>query len=605
MSSFMSSSSSLSLASLRKHISRLNTSTKVAASLTFLIALGRLDSLIPADLRARSRFLFFLSSLSRISRHPFKLLATLLKSIVTYLETKTTLGGPLHALSTLLTDNRLESFLLAYIPTSHVGKRFHTGVYAVDMFVTSTLATLAVSSITMSLDASKHIIESLTSPFSTTDSVQIRIEHLRRGKWWSCINEHYEALAVDDNDEESNTNITDFHILPSNATTSLTFTHESHEFIVTFDFDDIDSEEKSKSDYNPREPAMIIQRKHGPTSTIWMKEWIARVTNEFVRFQKSNKVRGRYEYEVEEGTWGFVHQLNSSKGVEAVALDQRQEELLIKDLEAFMGDKDFYKRMGLPYRRGFLFSGPPGTGKTSLINAISAQYNRDISTLRTTKQLQNAFSRVPKNSLIVFEDVDAQSRCVWDRERRRAIEVTEFSLSVSADDDDNASESSSSTAIIPTAPPVLSYGGGPTPPPAKDKAPTLATLLNCLDGHSLNENIMIVMTSNHPEVLDPALIRPGRVDLHLRLAYITRYQINRMFANVCEDPTATVFYRDGEERDGRIAWDSVEDGVLAPCDVMRIMMLLRKERERIPEAIRERFEEVKMGRPGIASGGSA
>ena len=44
---------------------------------------------------------------------------------------------------------------------------------------------------------------------------------------------------------------------------------------------------------------------------------------------------------------------------------------------------------------------------------------------------------------------------------------------------------------------------------------SLSTLLNCLDGYAMHEGTIIIMTSNHPEVLDPALIRPGRIDTHL------------------------------------------------------------------------------------------
>ncbi|RKP05461.1 P-loop containing nucleoside triphosphate hydrolase protein, partial [Thamnocephalis sphaerospora] len=98
--------------------------------------------------------------------------------------------------------------------------------------------------------------------------------------------------------------------------------------------------------------------------------------------------------------------------LESVALIKEQEDELSHDLNTFLEDRDFYSRVGLPYRRGYLFYGKPGTGKTSLVNAISAQLNRDVyylnlRNIKSDSMLQSAFSRVPANQVIVFEDVDA------------------------------------------------------------------------------------------------------------------------------------------------------------------------------------------------------
>ncbi|KAI8621760.1 P-loop containing nucleoside triphosphate hydrolase protein, partial [Chytriomyces sp. MP71] len=199
--------------------------------------------------------------------------------------------------------------------------------------------------------------------------------------------------------------------------------------------------------------------------------------------------------------WSWVQNLRSVRGLSSVALDDTQETLLHRDLETFARDREFYKRMGLPYRRGYLFSGKPGTGKTSLINAISATYNRDLyyvnlQDIKSDNELQSAFASVPKNSIIVFEDIDSQTI--------GGIGGFDFG--------------------------DLKLGKGNL-----FSGFTLSMLLNCLDGHMLAPNVIIIMTTNHPEVLDPALIRPGRIDLHLSLGFCTHYQFNRMLQCVLDD----------------------------------------------------------------------
>jgi DNA replication protein DnaC len=85
---------------------------------------------------------------------------------------------------------------------------------------------------------------------------------------------------------------------------------------------------------------------------------------------KKKKSRSRYDYAVS-GKWVRVCSLYEVQGLDTVALCPTQESQVKNDLVAFRNNKGFYKRIGFPYRRGYLIYGPPGTGKTSLIFAIA------------------------------------------------------------------------------------------------------------------------------------------------------------------------------------------------------------------------------------------
>ncbi|KAI9230117.1 MAG: P-loop containing nucleoside triphosphate hydrolase protein, partial [Piptocephalis tieghemiana] len=232
-----------------------------------------------------------------------------------------------------------------------------------------------------------------------------------------------------------------------------------------------------------------------------------------------------------------------NQGLKSVALDQKQELELAQDIKSFINDQEFYASIGQPYRRGYLFHGRPGTGKTSLINAIAAELERDIYFLNLRQisndsQLQSIFSQVRRGQIIVMEDIDAMSKVL--------------------DDDD----------MEPLSPFMTGGGIG-----KRLSSFTLSTLLGCLDGHTMQPGNIVIMTTNHPEVLDPALIRPGRIDLSFELGCVTRYQVRRIYENIVlhkdNDPTS-------EAKPINEKWlATFPEGVVPPCEMMRIMLLHR------------------------------
>jgi replication-associated recombination protein RarA len=127
--------------------------------------------------------------------------------------------------------------------------------------------------------------------------------------------------------------------------------------------------------------------------------------------------------------------------------------MLDRDLNTFLKDHAFYSRVGLPYRHGYLFYGKPGTGKTSLINAISAQLNRDVyymnlRNITSDSMLQSAFSRVPPNQIIVFEDIDAMSRVCHRRDRNPLKALSSDSTKPEAGDAALSSEKTENPSSI-------------------------------------------------------------------------------------------------------------------------------------------------------------
>ena len=169
--------------------------------------------------------------------------------------------------------------------------------------------------------------------------------------------------------------------------------------------------------------------------------------------------------------------------LDSVVLEPGEKEHLMEDIAQFRKSKHRYQRLGIPYHRGYLFYGPPGTGKTSLVSALAAYFGLSIYTANLTeftdRSLMSAVNQVPASSVLLFEDID----CMKSSQARADSTGT-------ADTKQNATSQS---------------------------GVTLSGLLNVLDGFYAPTGVLFVMTTNHMEKLDQALLRPGRIDYRLYL----------------------------------------------------------------------------------------
>lgn len=218
--------------------------------------------------------------------------------------------------------------------------------------------------------------------------------------------------------------------------------------------------------------------------------------------------------------------------LESVILVEGQTDRVIADANHFFKSPDWYAKRGIPFRRGYLFSGPPGTGKTSLVLALATVMKRPVYTLNLGSlsdddALVSAFLGVPAGAILLIEDVDVAKAS----SKRRRKKQTSTRISGSS----------------------IANGDG-------DAGITLSGLLNCIDGAVAPDGRLLVMTTNYPDKLDDALTRPGRVDLHEEFKLLDEAGGRRMCARFKADAQQT------EQVIGSLKWPR------SPAEIQQTLM---------------------------------
>jgi AAA+ superfamily predicted ATPase len=220
---------------------------------------------------------------------------------------------------------------------------------------------------------------------------------------------------------------------------------------------------------------------------------------------------------------------------------------VLEKLEFFLQNKEWYYSKGIPYTIGFGLHGPPGTGKTSFIKSLAKYTNRHVIVLslkliKTSRQLQSFFyeDRYNDNNkkrsigfdkkIIVIEDIDAQGDIVLDRTKKNSknpsIDFTKITEKTNVGDVIKTimeNEKEEDKKLLST---VMK--------PTDDEPITLDDILNLWDGIEETSGRILVISSNHYNELDPALTRPGRIDVSVEMNNASRKIIAEMYNHLYE-----------------------------------------------------------------------
>lgn len=186
-----------------------------------------------------------------------------------------------------------------------------------------------------------------------------------------------------------------------------------------------------------------------------------------------------------------------SRSMNTIILNVHEKSSIIEDLRQFLhlNTRELYHTRDIAYRRGLLLHEPPGTGKTSLSLALAEKFGLSIHCISlsdatlTDIDLEHLFCQLPDSCIILLEDVDATT---FARRRKTSVMNDKTKLKI-------------------------------------DEGISLSGLLNAIDGVTSGEGVILIMTTNHLDKLDDALIRAGRVDLRIEFRFPGKPELRDLF----------------------------------------------------------------------------
>jgi len=228
------------------------------------------------------------------------------------------------------------------------------------------------------------------------------------------------------------------------------------------------------------------------------QEWISlrffatkKITSQFLAEIKKNADATEFSYiSVNVNNGGCWRNLTSRPiNISEPILEKDTFRHIVDDAEQFVKSENLYNERGLVYKRGYIFSGPPGNGKTTTIAAMAARLKRHIYHIClnniTSQQFIELISYISPASLLILEDIDC-------------IKSVKSRIDCQSDNE-------------------------------KPLPLDMSTILNVLDGNLTPHGLMFVMTTNHKDKLDPALLRPGRTDVHVEINGPNQDKVKRLY----------------------------------------------------------------------------
>jgi ATP-dependent Zn protease len=362
-------------------------------------------------------------------------------------------------------------------------------------------------------------------------------------------NNYYDNSEEENSNNNNNTSNNDVFIVSQK--TPFVFNAELKIYALTKIFSEETKNDKNKGTTSKIENIEIILYSYD-SSLAAMKKYIDDITIEYLDAIEKKRNNKQFIYTLiktkfEESRFECWKEscFDTTRAFDNMFFEKKTE--VLQKLDFFLQNKEWYYKKGIPYTIGFGLHGPPGTGKTSFVKSLAKYTKRHLIVLslkliKTRRQLQSFFyedrynennkrsSLGFDNKIIVIEDIDAQGDIVLDRSKKihstPTIDFTKITEKTNVGEVIKTlieNEKEEDKKLLSS---VLK--------PVDDEPITLDDILNLWDGIEETSGRILVISSNHYNELDPALRRPGRIDVSVEMNNASRKIIGEMYYHLYE-----------------------------------------------------------------------